>query len=300
MAGNYPDAPSNRMALDVDGTAFAKADASNVITSFTNADAQKVNNENDDLVYFVGNWTWGRFIAIFPELRDISGLFIQTLYTDAVGGGSWQDPAVQWSADTTNGLDGTWTTVVGVANGHFNNTGAVSPRYRNNISAVALSGVKGLRVNVNSGVYNGTGMQAFHVYGRISAGQNPNRLELWHPTLDQRIGYGSVDAANKGFDWGNAARSSAADATFRVKNRSATLTANSVTVSVEALTDGSPSFVNAHYLSDDGTSFGSNVVVPSIGPGGISPVLTLRRSLSATAVLGLAAARVKAVASSWT
>jgi hypothetical protein len=136
-------------------------------------------------------------------------------------------------------------------------------------------------------------MQAFHVFGRIAAGENPNRLEIWHPTLDQRISAAALD-------WGNVQRASSANLTFRVKNRSATLSANGVTLSLDSLTDASPSFLSAHQVSADGTNFASTASAGTLAPGAISGVMTLRRTVPSNAVLGIWAARLKAVAASWT
>lgn len=131
-----------------------------------------------------------------------------------------------------------------------------------------------------------------HIYGKPSTGENDDRLELWHPTLDQRVG-----AAY--FDEGNVPRGSTADLPFRLKNRSSTYTANTITVSIEAATDTSPSVPGQHTFSNGG-SYAATTSVSSIAPGAISGTLTLRRITPTNAVLSVWVARIKAVPASWT
>jgi hypothetical protein len=124
-----------------------------------------------------------------------------------------------------------------------------------------------------------------HLYGEPAPGENPNRLALWHPTLDQRV-------TPAYFDWGNVPRSSSADRLFRVKNVSSTLTASSVRVAMEALTDTTPSVPGQHSISSDGTTFLAQVNIGSLSPGAISGPLTLRRVIPSNAVLSLWSFRV--------
>lgn len=288
---NYPSVPSNRLALDGDGTIFLKADPSNTITSLTAGDATAVMNENDDSAVFVNSGSWGRFIAIFPRTLDISGLFIQTLYYDVNGGGSWQTPAVEWSPDTTTGLDGTWSTVSGVTNRHFNVSGAVSPGYRNAISSVSLTGVKAIRVNANAGYYSGLGMQAFHVYGRPSS-TSFDHLEFWDDSGVARLS-GSY------LDWQDVARNTTATKIFKVKNMSGSLTAQSVVLSFETLTDTTPTFSGTHTFSTDNVTYTSTLSLGNLAPGALSPVIYVKKTTPSNAVLGLAAGRIKANISGW-
>lgn len=85
------------------------------------------------------------------------------------------------------------------------------------------------------------------------------------------------------FQWGSVAPASAADKFFRVKNNSAALTANDVSVSVSNPGTGTEDVARYLYLSLDGLYFSSSVNLGSLPPGAISRVITLRRVVPSTA-----------------
>lgn len=280
MAGSYVDYPGHRMAIDADGSTIVMIDETNAITDVT-ASAATINDESTGSVgwYTLGQAGTQRVAVIFPELRDLTGYFF------AVGG---DDGAyvVAWSADTTTGLDGSWTTLSSDA---AITAGAVSPGYRNAIISASVSGAKALRVSVTVSDTESDGVRAFHVFGQpTSAG---DYLELWDPSLSQRVG-----AAH--FDWGDVPRSSTADVTFRVKNTSGTLTADDIVISTEATSDTTPSVPAQHTISQGG-SYAATQDIGSLAPGAVSGTITLRRTTPSDATLGLWALRVKAEAGSW-
>lgn len=287
MAGSYPDAPSWRMPIDRDGTEWYDITPDNVVTQITQANIDKMHDEDDDLYSPANAFAkrFGKILLLFPELRDLDAVFA------AASNGVSQDLAIlmETSVDTTNGVDGTWLSYVA----SYTPPRLSKPNYRTGIIVQAANGVKALRVMHNEPNALSGSMHCLHVYGEPSAGQNPHRMALWHPTLDQRVG-----AAH--FDWGNVPRSSSADKTFRVKNLSGTQTANTVSVSLHAHTDGSPSVPGQHTLSTDGTNFTASIAIGSLAPGAISGVLTLRRVTPSTAQLSLWTLRVIAEAASWT
>lgn len=284
MAGNYPDVPGYRMAIDRDGSTVVFISSTNIITQLTPAQVTASVNEGTDA--YVLSSSGGQLVVIFPELRDLVGYFMQNNDNTSRGAsGGWN--SIQVSTDTTNGLDGTWTTIAtNVLIGQNNTT---VPQYRTGITTTSQLGIKAIKGNINTG----GNLTALHLYGSIASGQNPNRLALWHPTLDQQI-----TAAY--FDWGDVKQGTSATTTFRVKNLSSTLTANSITLSLSALTDTSPTNVSQHTLSSDGITFSATASAGTLAPGTISGVMSLRRSLSNSAALSLWALRVTAVAGSWT
>jgi hypothetical protein len=218
---------------------------------------------------------------IFPELRDI----------DAVWHGMTNSNvtiiAFESSVDTTNGLDGTWT-------GH----GAYTARaatdkisMRQDITSyTGITAVKAIRwraTNVGGGGGNAHRISP-HVFGKPSVGAAPDRLRLWHPTLDQQ-----VPPAH--FDWGNIAISTNQTKTFRVKNPSTTLTAQAVTISANALTDSTPTNVSQHTFSLNGIDFASTLNIGNLAPDAVSSVISVKRTLPSNAPLGLWWARILAV-----
>jgi hypothetical protein len=288
MAGTYPDYPSNRMAYDRDGTQVFKIDTSNSITGVSAGNIAILNNENNDN-YSMGSGNSGATLCfIFPELRDIDAYcYIHSTSQSA------NTVQVATSVDTTNGIDGTW---VNLGSSFVPAGGRQSvPYYRNDITTGTAAAVKSIRFYLAPQSGKNPDIATLHLFGKPSAGQNPNRLILWHPTLDQRVG-----AAY--FDWGDVRRSSAAtDRTFRVKNNSSTLTANGVACSFDVLSDASPTLLaGQHSLSLDGTTFTNTVTIGTLAPGAISGTVTVRRTIASTAALSVWALRVVSTATSWT
>lgn len=290
MAGNYPNAPSWRMAWDRDGTQAYKIDASNVITQVSHANVVIMNNENIDAwPLSVGSGAQPRssLVIMFPELRDFDGYYLSFDGIPNAAAGL----KVEVSADSTNGLDGAWVGVNSVAN----TGGQAVPVYRQAITSATSTAIRAIKIS--AGKDNSAGVPelrvtALHLYGEPSPGENPNRLALWHPTLDQR-----VDPAY--FDWGNVPRSSSADRLFRVKNLSAVQTAGQTRVAMDVLTDGTPSIPGQHSLSYGGGSFLAQVNVGDLSPGAISGPVTLRRITPSNAQLSVWAFRVFAESNNW-
>jgi hypothetical protein len=191
------------------------------------------------------------------------------------------------STNTTNGLDGTWTQVG--PNVPVPSHPSVAPYYRDGIISATSLGIKALRIKLAGAL---GGFSTLHLYGNPSAGQNPNRLAIWHPTTDTHV-------TGPYFDWGDVPRSSSQDRTFRVKNLSPTLNAVGIGLGLEALTDTAPSVPGQHTLSTDGTTFTATISISDLAPGGISPVLTMRRVTPTNATLGTWAGRLFAQATSW-
>jgi hypothetical protein len=285
MAGLYPDHPSWRMAWDKDGSVCVKINPNDGLpVDLTMAQMQALNDEGPTAGPQFGDrqqaWDW--CVIIFPELRDIDAMFVQHT-------GNYAVRNLQVSTDTTNGVDGTWTVVNA---GDFGYTGLVKPAYRTNIASSTILAIKGLRFQAGFGGLSSVGnIQTIHLYGEPAPDENLQRLEIWHPTLDER-----VPPAH--FDWGDTPRGSSADQTFRVKNMSPSLTAHSIRVYLEALTDTVPS-VPAQHLISQGGSFLAQQNIGTLAPLAISPALTLRRVTPSNAVLSLWDFRMMAESLDW-
>lgn len=278
MAGNYPDVPSWRMAYDRDGTTVVRLDstASSQLNELTTTQKQSLNSEVNGTLH-ADNGTWLAFI--FPEARDVDAILV-------ISGGT-QMENVQVSTNTTNGMDGTWVAYPGVSVG---TPGTI--QMRTAIDSGTALAQRGVRFKTFDVVGSGEAIQNVHLFGEIAPGENPNRLSLVKVGADERI-----DPAY--LDWGNVPRSSTADKTFRVKNLSSTLTARSVRVALEALTNTTPSVPAQHTLSYNGGPFLAQVNLGDLAPGAISATITLRRITPSNAVLGLWWLRTFAEADSW-
>lgn len=282
MSGLYPDVPDARIPYDVDGTVVANITAGNVVTVLSGGEPALLNNEDgsDTLETNQG----GSVLWLFPNLMDIEGFFL-----DMHNGNDDHPSSVTWSADTTNGIDGTWATL---------STNTVPqttvPNYRTNIRVAAQAGVKGLK-------FNNTGSGGFwryftvHLYGHPST--STDRLEFWHPTLDQPL-YDTPAF----LDWAEVQRGTIAPPVrdVRLKNLAATLVAHDIVVSHDTLTDPGSNFKNAHWFSDDGGStYTSNVSISLLAAGEISGIIKVKYAPQITDALSLHAGRLITTTGSW-
>jgi hypothetical protein len=282
MAGFYPDVPGPKMALDKDGTQWFKYTSAGVGTPLTSTEITQVNDWTDGGVD-PGSGGW--IAAVFPEKRDLAGVGSFTNRSAQLTG----ILVVETSTNTTNGSDGTWATQVTYTNTETMASPAAPPG-RSGIRSVTTGGVRGVRLKMTGG--NAFGAATFHVYGSTTAGQTVDRLAFWHPTLDQEVGGAYLD-------WGDVKRNTTETRTFRVKNLSATQTANSPRVAMEALTDASPSVVGQHAISADGSTWLSQITMANLAPGAISPVLSVRRTTPLTAQPSIWSMRLFAEATTW-
>lgn len=285
MTGVYPDVPSKRLAWDRDGSQFYYWNGSTVTTrSLAERQAQNDENAATEMgVLFSGGMHGG---VIFPDPTTIVGYYIMT----SGNGGNMTD---EYSLDTTTGIDGTWSTLR--ASFSTSGDGAAIPAYRNLIQTGApmpVANVKAIRRRCISI----TGNQRFntiHIYGYRTAATN--RLELWHPTLDQPLH--QTPALG---DFGDQPRAIGYKTlSFRVKNLSATLTAQTITVVREMMTDGSPTILGLTDLRYDGGSYGTTAAVGNLAPGAISNIVDARLNITATAPIGPWTERFVAAAASW-
>jgi len=215
--------------------------------------------------------------VFFPEARDLDAIWLN---------GTTGSIPTEVSVDSTNGVDGTWTAgpTVPVIQDTGNPLGA---GWRTSISSSTTFAIKAIRFTVGN-------LRNIHLYGEISPTVTENRIEFWHPTIDQKI-------SPSDFDWGDCPRYSTGQVSFRLKNMSPTLTAFGVLVSMLALTDTTPSVPAQHFLSDDGVHWAATVDAGAIASSGMSPILYLRRVTPSNAVLSTPrwAFHLIAVPTSW-
>ncbi len=130
MAGSYSDAPSRRMAIDDDGTVgLSQVVLDGIRQSVVDVSAANKENLNDeeagDVLTTGGGSNDMKLIWIFPELREFDGYFAR--------GKDAGDPFDgEYSGNTTNGWDGTWTEFRASAS---EGTLVVIPDYRDDITS---------------------------------------------------------------------------------------------------------------------------------------------------------------------
>lgn len=283
MTGSYMNAPALRQAFDRDGSVGAQISNTGLITAMTATQLRELNSEAESGPTLVANTL--SIAVIFPTPLNLSAVFVAMAGTT---------PASIWtSKDSTNGVDGTWTLRSPLANRQRD----VKPNYRVATELVSLAGgtdsqdVVGVKIT-SSSVF--TTLRALHVYGDPSNAATPDRLQIWHPTLDEPLGAAALD-------WGDVPRSSSADKSFRIKNLSGTLTANNIEVYVESLNPGTPSVAAMHTLSvNGGATFLISQSIASLAPGAISGVFILRRVVPNNAQVSTWSARVGVDVTNWT
>lgn len=266
---SFPAPVGYRMPYDTDGTVgFYFQSGASAVTNLTSPQLIAWNNESVDTGLNVPG-VWANFYVglIFPELRDIQGFYINVQQ-----GGS----TLQTSADTTNGYDGTWTTRL--TSPTMDNGNTAPGFWRQNAQTLAVVGVRGIRYLTN-GNANYTNHYTFHVYGKPSTGQNPDRLDFWDPSTDIALSSAALDPGSGG----DVTRGQSYSKTFRIKNLSSTKTATNTVVGLEMLTDTTPSQTSMFTFSYNGGAYAGTCTIPSIAPGGISQTITMQYTVSATA-----------------
>jgi hypothetical protein len=279
---NYPVVPGPRMPYSIDGSVLyssngiAVVEYSSVVREATNDEA----GEPTAAFTFSGVYPDAVFGVVFPQLRDLTGFFLAC---------SLSCGPVEYSTNTTTGIDGTWNVL--------RNTVPVLgtfPYYRSSVSVTPVAKIKAIRFRTsNASTGTSTSVYTLHLYGSIVSGQAPaSRIAFWHPTIDQAL-------PGSWLDWGDVARATSGTKTFRLRNLSSTQTANNVQLSVVAPTDLSPGAAGAHTFSTDGVTFTSTINISAIGPNSYSPVITIKRSLASNQALSLFAFRAQASVTSW-
>ncbi|MDQ3028895.1 MAG: hypothetical protein M3R09_02450 [Actinomycetota bacterium] len=287
MAGNYPSPTARRIYYGLNGTRSWTKTANQLSTALVE-DSSFLGNMDDESSGTVPtvtlSWNPGAnpghppFVLLkFPTPVDISGI--------KAWSGNNLIPAV--SNDTTNGVDGTWTTgaTVTAATGdqrEWSRSATVTPQ--------AFVNVRWLRLTLPMGD-NGN-----RTVGKVILFGGPNgaadTLDFWDATLDQV-------ASPAVFEFGDRPRGTSATREFRIKNRSATLTAKAISVTRSIVTDTSPSVPGFHTFSLDGTTWIGNLNIGDLLPGAISPVITLRQVVPVDAALWLWQMTVTATANTW-
>ncbi len=284
MAGNYMDAPATRLSYDRDGSIGAFFTSAGVLDQLTAGELRTINSEAETGVVMASQ---SRVAIVFPAPMDVAAVFFST----SAASPTW---SLETSVDTTTGIDGTWITHQTLVNSLKD----VKPNYRiisqllMTIPGTPSQNVRGVRLSASSAA--SSSIRALHIYADVSTLATTDRLAFWHPTLDEEL-------EPNYFDWGNVPRGSSADKSFRIKNVSSDLTANDVTIYMEALTPGVPSVAGMHTISENGgATFLSSVTLTELLPGDLSSVLIVRRTVPLNAQVSVWSARIAADVANWT
>jgi hypothetical protein len=271
------------MAWDVDGTIMRHRSRAGAWSTRSEAERNILNDEDmDGTVYeIMQNSGDAQYMAwIFPELRTVTHYFLNQ---SAFAGGTF---TLEYSTDTTDGSDGTWTSV-GAVSFHVS---LVQPYFRSALIAITVNSgnpVKGIRIlhlSNTSTDYNMSWLNV-HWYG---SKQTHAGLAFWDPTND-------VAALATAFDFGDVAQGSVSSKTFRVKNNHGSQTANDIIVGAVDVTG-----TMELEFSIGGGAYLPDLDIGDLAPGVISGVITARRTVPTNETVRLQAVRLSAIPTSWT
>lgn len=282
----YPALPSRRMGWDSDGTIFVTRDFTiqNAWTEIALDQREEINDEDgvDSTAFSGGGPDTYHSAWLFPEPREIDGVLLAWN-----GAGFNFSCVVATSADSTNGIDGSFTSQIGAYS--FSSNVYNSARYRTDVTSLAVSGVRVLRATPSNG--NGGRWRAAHIYGEITPGSTPDRLLFIDETTGLEFQLPALT--------GDYPRGSARDYGWRLKNNS-TVIGNNVTLNTVQFTAESLFLTSGSWytFSVGGDGFQATKMLPSLAPAATSALITTRQIIPAAAVLGPHAARIEATVGS--
>ena len=289
MAGNYPNVPSWRIPYDRDGTMLLFSSDGVSFTPQDDIRKTELNSETVNIDYY-GAPEGGLWVAfMFPRLMDIDAYYLASNEWGP-SSGTFSGRTLSWSPNTTTGADGSWTGL-----GTFNaDPWPDKESMRTAISGTSIQGARSVKFYCYWAGYghNAIRLDHIHLYGEPTAGQDTNKLEIIQPATENRV-------PPAYFDFGDVPRNSTNNKTFRVKNLSSTQTAVDIIVSLELVSDATPSFDGMHTFQHNAGGYLPQINIGSLAPGGVSDPIDVRQVMDSSAALGLRWARIVAAATSW-
>ncbi len=276
------DGSVNLLQKGADGTVAASQGVGPQSGGYVNAstaEAESINDEDvTDGINQFSTKSSLHYTIMFPEKREVDGIYI------AVGSApsnSWSD----YTTDTTNGSDGNWSdfSIPG-------NVGDLQDDYRDKIVSQALSNIIAIRhfQGRTQVTANNVDLQSFHAYGTITPGETPDRLLYLDPDTGDAV-------FTKPLDFGDVPRGQTTVDTFKVKNNSGSLTANTVQTTAEALTGTSGSW---YTYSLNNIDFSATLGLGNIGPGATTLVY-IKQIIPGAEPPALHSTRTKLNVASW-
>ena len=288
----YPTLPGRRFEYDVGGgSVYYGNDTNEITTALTTEQMALLNGIGNTSAVISRDVTLSEVIrtvwVFLPERYVIAGLgMIHKLSTSGDG----CSISVAGSADSTNGLDGTWINAT-LPNGSVPVNMIDDDVWRDSIQPCTFSeAIKVLRVRYFSS-YGGIGgsrvyIYALHIYGVKAAGEVPDDILF----LDD-------DASGdpefiRDLDFGD--RPEGTTVTHRIKllNSSTTKIANNLTLS---LID-----VDFTFSMDEGATWVTGATITSLAPQGVSSSILIKNTIPPPPqMLGPRAPRFEVTIGSW-
>ena len=272
------------MAYDADGSVgLYSLDETDPFIEISGAIAIEWNDEDNVLGVPRGSstGTGTKIGVIFPELREVDGVYASV---EELAANRLND--FETSVDTTNIVDGTWVLQIADLSTACGAGVTYPSDYRNEIASLAVSGIRGIRFDHQ---VDQSDFRTLHLYGEITAGETPDRL-LW---IDEITGL----EFTLPIDYGDVPRGSARDRGTRLKNNSATLTADTLQITAEALYLASGGWYTFDVAGGGFVSTNSDIT--SLGSTATSSLITIRQIVPDAETIGLHTARAYVNVASW-
>ena len=288
----YPTLPGRRFEYDVGGgSVYYGNDINDITTVLTSEQMALLNGIGNTSAVISREVTQAEVIRtvwmFLPERYVVAGLGM--IHKASTSGGACSI-SVAGSADSTNGLDGTWINAT-LPNGSIPVNMVDDDVWRDSIQPCTFSeAIKVLRVRYFSS-YGGIGgsrvfIYALHIYGVKAAGEVPDDILF----LDD-------DASGdpefiRDLDFGD--RPEGTTVTHRIKllNSSTTKIANNLTLS---LID-----VDFTFSMDEGATWVTGATITSLAPQGTSSSILIKNTIPPpTQMLGPRAPRFEVTIGSW-
>ena len=287
----YPTLPGRKFEYDVGGgSVYHGNDINDITTALTTEQMAALNGTgNVNVVISATGWHSAiKTVWIFlPEKYVVAGLgLLHNMWSTS---SPTRSITVAASADSTNGLDGTWIDAT-LPNGAIPTVMMDDDQWRDSIQPCTFSeAVKVIRIRYSVTDYNDENyvrIYAIHIYGVKAAGQVPDDILF----LDDDVS-GDPEFI-RDLDFGD--RPEGTTVTHRIKlfNSSTTKIANNLTLS---LIDADFTF-----SMDEGATWVTGATITSLAPQGTSSSIIIKNTIPPpTQLLGPRAPRLEVTIGSW-
>lgn len=224
-------------------------------------------------------------ISQFPQPRTVTGMTASGYnsgYTTSIG-------YVQHSIDTTDGIDGSWTTFGQYDLASAEDTPAQVRAER--IWNAGVSNITAVRFVISDD--DDCRFQNYAVWGTTVL----EGLVPWHATLDQALSNDTGD-----LDRGDIlVTAPPVTQQFRIKNTSLTSTAQDVVIAADANSTLSfGALANEVLFSTDNVNFQQSITLPSVAADSISGIVYMKRPTPTDIAGTIRLSTIRASATSWT
>jgi len=292
----YPTVPGRKFSYDVGGGSVYRGTSIVDMASALSTDEMSKLNGLSNSTYAVNqtyNSNYGIKLVLWiflPHKYNVSGLGMlhaQSYVGQMPPASSLQSVTVHGSANTTNGLDGTWI-AANLPNGSIPTRLMGDDDWRDQIQPCTFSeSIRCLRVEyATTGSYMGAVVYALHVYGMKAAGEVVNDILFMDDDAS-----GDPEFI-RDLDFGD--RPEGTTTTHRIKlyNSSASKTANNITLSL----------IDQDFLfsMDEGVTWVTGATITSLPQGAASASIIVKNTIPPpTQMLGPRSPRIEVLIGSW-